>query len=167
MPRLLAALVTSAALAVSFVPAQAQTRVDPGAVVAGMVTLGLLAAVLNDIGKKGDGKPHHVAPPRPQPNPKAWHVQPARPQPYQHGGTHGGHKGGHASQVVLPGRCMRDVSGHNTTLRLLARACLRDAHIRPNQLPAVCEVTVPSRGGTFTGYRPNCLQARGYRVAGW
>lgn len=165
MPRLLTALTTSFAIAASSMAAQAETLiapqpsmvhqagVDAGEVAAGLIALGVLAAVIDGSKSKG-----HKSPP-----PQSYKVNPVtRAKP--HYPSHG-HKVTHGSAKRLPSQCLRDVSKPGHSVVLYGQNCLNRSHVNVHQLPQTCAVKVHTRQGLYVGYTPSCLQARGYRVA--
>ena len=174
MPRLLTALVASAALATSSLPAHAEMNVDPGVVVGGLITLGLLGAVLSD---RNDRDDHHKAQPGPVYKVAPVTRQPQYLQEYPRQSAKSyrgddwnkpGHGYGHVkgARAPLPAHCLRDVSRPGDTLTLYGQNCLSQSRVSVKALPDVCAVRVPTQQGLYTGYAPSCLQARGYR-AGW
>lgn len=170
MPRFLTALVASAALAATSLPARAELNVDPGVVVGGLITLGLLGAVLSDRDDHDDKNDHHQH--YTQPPASYYTVKPVTRQPQTSRGyrddawTRQGHgygqvKGGRGA---LPAHCLRDVSRPGQSMTLYGQYCLAQAQVKVKDLPQVCAVRVPTSQGEYTGYNPSCLQARGYRV---
>ncbi|WP_428926837.1 hypothetical protein [Marinibacterium sp. SX1] len=174
MPRILTALATSAALTLTAMaaPARAQT-IDPGAVVAGAVALGVIAAIANN-----SRKDSHAPAPSQAYKVKPVTRQPGHAYPTHPGQTHQWHKNGWkdgrhdhrakapVGRATLPAHCLRDVSRPGDTLTLYGQNCLSQARVSVKALPDVCAVRVPTQQGLYTGYAPSCLQARGYR-AGW
>ncbi|MBB97608.1 MAG: hypothetical protein CML68_23790 [Rhodobacteraceae bacterium] len=179
--RFIPALVASAALALSGVATPARAgEIDPGAVVAGAITLGLLAAIVSN--NKNDHKsapPPNVYTVKPvtRTKPGHWQGQPLYGQNgynqnghYQNG--HGqGWTNGHRAKApkgqgwnVLPASCLRDVTRPGDTMTLYGQHCLAQAQVKVKDLPQVCAVKVPTRDGTYTGFDPSCMKARGYRV---
>ena len=166
MLRTLTTLATSAALALTSLPAQAdpmiapksslvhKAEVDAGEVAAGLIALGVIAAVID--GAKD--KHHQSPPPVPYKVDKITRAYPIHPH-------HGGHGHSHGGAKRLPSQCLRDVSKPGHSLVLYGQNCLNRSRVEVSHLPQACAVKVHTRQGLYTGYAPSCLQARGYRVA--
>lgn len=165
-------LILSAALAVTAVGAPARADGDDLAkALAGIAALAIIGKAIHD-SRDDDDKVTHNPPPywnqnggypyyhvpqyptyKPQPYPaRPWPTQP-RPLPPQ------------VSRMDLPAQCLRSFEVNRKTVRLLGAPCLKNNYRYSGSLPKACEFSFSNRDGRHTGYEPQCLRQRGYRVA--
>ncbi|MGV6850288.1 MAG: hypothetical protein ACWA5A_18095 [Marinibacterium sp.] len=122
-------------------------KIGPGEVLAGLVALGVIAAVIDNANDKNSPAPvnsanvYKVKPVYP--------AQPVYPKTYR----------------PLPRHCLRNAVSDNQAMKLYGRHCLSQANFPVSDFPKVCETTVRAANQNFTGYRAQCLLNRGYRVA--
>jgi hypothetical protein len=69
------------------------------------------------------------------------------------------------SRYDLPGQCLRVFRVNGAAKRLLGAGCLRKNYQFSNALPYACKWRFRSGGKTRSGYGPQCLRERGYRIA--
>lgn len=129
---------------------------DAGEVMAGLVTLGILAAILNDRDERRGGYAH-VAPRHPAPSP---HLRPAWPV---HPPAHRPHR---PVAKVLPAACLRNFDLQGRHVPILGERCLNRSYAHANALPRRCQITVNTRHGLHRGYAGGCLRNHGYSLAG-
>ena len=139
MSRFFIILATSIALAGAGVPARAQVRMDNGNVIFGAVTLGLLAAILGDLKRKGDQMaatapvtrplPNSRPVPRRDPAPRPFTVKTVRTDLTGNGKPGQWHRpkpsSYYVSKRLVPAHCLRDVSRPGQSMRLLGRHCFQ------------------------------------------
>ena len=134
------------------VPAHAG-RDDVARTVFGLVTLGLLAAAINDAAKAA-----------PAPATPVTRVAPKDPtaglQPLGQGYRYGGAK----SARSLPERCLRTYQSNGQFYEALGRRCLQRNYDRVAELPQSCERAARTAQGPRVVYSPRCLRRAGYRV---
>lgn len=157
MPRILTALALSATMIATAPAAFAESyiqpyranepsaSINPGAIISGLIALGLIAAILDDDDPLYTPAPQPTRPPKPYVK-----VKPVKPQAYRH---------------ALPERCVRQSWRNGKPVRLLGRQCLRNERIRVGALPKACLIQATSPRGKFTGFSAPCLRARGYKIA--
>lgn len=70
------------------------------------------------------------------------------------------------SQRVLPAECQYDVRARRHTTSVLGERCLNRNYRHADRLPQQCKIEVETRRGrNISGFSPECLQRRGFRVA--
>lgn len=177
MHRLLTAAVLSAALATTGVPARAQSYpIDPGALLAGVITLGLLAAILSDKSKSSAAEPVH----QPPVTKHVYQVQPKpKPKPHKHGHQkHHSHKkqpktqsqalkvtpytGQATSHSHKPGTKHSHPNGHHAHKHPKAKPGHK-SKTHATVLPSHCLRKVQSGGKTQTLYGQYCLSQAGVK----
>ncbi|MDE4132294.1 hypothetical protein PXK00_04175 [Phaeobacter sp. QD34_3] len=148
------ALILSLSLAltgVSAAPARADE--DVAKFIAGMALLGILGAAINDA--RHDNQHGHVAPPpqhpphHPRPHPPTVHPRPLPP---------------HVARYDLPAQCVRYFPRYSKSHTLVGQTCLQRHYRFESSLPQACRVTFWNGQVHRSGYKPSCLQNRGYRI---
>ncbi|MFW8635878.1 hypothetical protein [Cribrihabitans pelagius] len=146
------ALILAASIAITgFSSAPARADEDVAKVLAGLALLGIIGAVIND--RKDDN--HGVS--------RAYAAPPQHP--------HGGHGyrpkplPDHFRKYDLPARCLRHFPAYSSRHALVGQACL-DRHYgyKAKSLPQSCRVTFWNGKRHKSGYKPQCLRGRGYRL---
>ncbi|MEL0438474.1 hypothetical protein [Phycobacter sp. K97] len=139
-------LVLSLSLAVTgFSAAPARADEDVLKFIAGAALLGILGAAINDARHDRRANPSVVTPPRPP------HPGP-RPLPP------------HVAKYDLPAQCVRYFPRYSNTRTLLGQKCLRKNYQYMHSLPQSCRVTFWNGQRNRAGYKPRCLQRKGYRL---
>ncbi|WP_293574100.1 hypothetical protein [Phaeobacter sp.] len=136
------ALVVAAAIAITgFSTAPAKADEDVAKVLAGLAVLGIIGAIIND----ADDKAH-------RPVTRPYHPQRPKPLPPR------------IARYDLPAKCVRYFPRYSQSKTLIGRGCLRKNYGYEHKLPSACRVTFWNGKRNRTGYRPECLTNRGYRI---
>lgn len=144
IPILAAGLIATAPAA----PARADAQNIAG-VLAGVVTLGLIAKAINDRNEERD-KARAAEVTRNAPN---------RQDTWRPLGRHPGH-----NDRVLPSACLVEVTSVGPGAVAYDRQCLRERVARAERLPASCEWKTRTDRGWRTVYGAECLSRAGYRT---
>lgn len=154
------ALILSLSLAITGISAApARADEDVAKVLAGVALLGILGAAINDARHQdrytapvttpphGHGYPQHGAHPH--------HGRPhhgSRPLPFR------------VARYDLPAQCVRYFPRYSRSHTLVGENCLRRQYRYESALPQACRVTFWNGHKHRSGYKPTCLQNRGYRL---
>ncbi|MBO9443526.1 hypothetical protein J7363_15600 [Phaeobacter italicus] len=135
-------LVVAAAVTITgFTAAPARADEDVAKVLAGLAVLGIIGAIVN---KADDNDNHHVSRPH----------HPHRPKPLPP----------RIARYDLPAQCVKYFPRYSQSRTLIGRGCLRKNYRYEHDLPSACRVTFWNGQRNRTGYRPECLTNRGYRI---
>lgn len=144
------------------VPARADAS-DMAGVLAGVVTLGLIAKAIND---RKDRERATLATRNARSQDKDW----SRPG-LQHGLQHGQHQGqahgrrqGQLSAQILPDACLVRTGAGGPDRLAYDRQCLKRTLARADRLPERCEWKTRTDRGWRTVYGARCLARAGYEA---
>lgn len=144
---------TAVAIGLAFQPAPAAAgRDDVARVLAGLLTLGVVAAALNNA-NRSTATAAPVAR-RSAPDPTVG----LRPLGNQH--SYGGAK----TARVLPQRCLRTYQSQGRFYDAFGQRCLQRNFAAATSLPKQCQRSAWSDRGKRVVYAPRCLRRAGYRV---
>ncbi|MAY85446.1 hypothetical protein [Arenibacterium halophilum] len=159
MHRKFIAFIISAAVAVTAFSAPARADEDAARVLAGIAALAILGKIIHDSRDDDNVVTHNRYPGynyyTPGYRPAPVRPAPVRPVPLPP----------RVTRYDLPGSCMQTHHVRNDKIRMLGQRCLRNSYRQANALPQACKVQINNRHGSHTGYEPQCLRQRGYRIA--
>lgn len=163
MHRILVALATSVSIiGAATLPAAAESpfiqpysggarpfNVGTEEVIGGLLALGLLAAIIDGQRDREPDVIYKTPPRRPHANP----VRPVKPVAPRA-----------TNNRVLPRSCFRVIERGKAKLNVLGQRCLHRNYRHAGSLPRTCIVRVQTKDGVYAGYRPSCLNDRGYTL---
>jgi hypothetical protein len=154
MKTVLISILTATLLATAPVaPAQADTR-DLAGVLAGVVTLGLIAKAINDRNDRNDREQAALA------------TRDARPQgrDLPRVGVHNGQRQDQRQTQLLPEACLVRAGASGPDRLAYDSQCLTRTYARADRLPEQCEWKSRTDRGWRTVYGARCLARAGYEV---
>ena len=161
MHRKFIAFIVSAAVAVTVFSAPARADEDAARVIAGIAALAILGKIIHDSRDDDNVVTHNRYPgytyytPGHRPTPVRPAPAPVRPVPLPQKFT----------RYDLPSQCLQSHQVNRGVVRIFGQRCLRTSYRHANVLPQACKVQFNNRFGGHTGYEPECLRQRGYRIA--
>lgn len=126
-------------------------RDDVAGVVAGLITLGIIAAAID----RAQAKPSPTPVTRVKPKDPTTGLKPLG-QDHRYGGA--------KSVRELPARCLRTYQASGGFYDAFGQRCLQRHYPRVAELPQSCERAARNAKGPRVVYSPRCLRRAGYRV---